>query len=907
MIIGANQFFQNFQFDNLDNKILTDNCIKYLSKEVILASIQELKGSLSQGETIEIDLAFNQNLGQDYQGQLSLETDDYDNPLIALNYNLNAIGQPRSILKRDSILFDSTYVNYPLKRSFFVINGGTDNMEALPINSSSSFVFSSGDSKTLAPGDTLKTRVTFNQDTTNLYSERLQIECSDSIRSVLAYGYGLIPPKLNLVADTIFISSMGSEKTIKKLVFSNDKGTTPLRYSWNLTQSKRSLRWTPFDTATYSGKVIGISDLKRYESNVVKHPFSARNGVVDLKTPLSRNSFEIDSLDVIVLDEKLWKLSKAQVKKINEWIKYGGYLYFQTDQIYDQEKFNLLFLGTSIKQIKRYSGPTFDSLKSIYYHPITKGVKSIWSGPSNAYIETVVPYKVLIEDISGNPFMVWDSYGEGKIIATSYEVFSNSPQDESLVRLIDQSFDWFFNEEEFWLSTDTIRSGKLNGGENTKINFSILPVEYERREAAVTFTSNDPDSIHTLIIHMDENDFSNTAPFVKEGLLFSVNENTYNNTIIGTIKGFDLESDTIYYGNISDKGGIAILSDGAIYVSDSSIFDFEKNRSLVREILLTDKKDTSYYDLEIDVLNINEVPVFNDTIMILDKNSKVNTIIGRLMASDPENDVLTYSMDFNDFFNILENGDLVVKKALNFESNPSYELSISSNDGEFIVQANLSIKTPPSIISISGDYLACLGDHVTFSIEAVGSDLEYHWQVDEGSGYTDLSNDEEYSGVNQDVLSIDAAIKPMSGNQYRCVVTNLVESVYSDQLSLSVDEIDPQIMSTTNDQQIDSNEICLAVLPDYSIGIVVTDNCDTNLEIIQWPEAGTIISGLLNMVTLSVSDAAWNTEQVSFNVEVVDTINPQITSNHDNQRIDADGNCEAVLSDYTIEVIATDN
>jgi hypothetical protein len=61
---------------------------------------------------------------------------------------------------------------------------------------------------------------------------------------------------------------------------------------------------------------------------------------------------------------------------------------------------------------------------------------------------------------------------------------------------------------------------------------------------------------------------------------------------------------------------------------------------------------------------------------------------------------------------------------------------------------------------------------------------------------------------------------------------------------------------------------------------MATDNCDASLDITQSPVAGSTILGSGNIVTLTVTDDAGNSDQVSFNVAVVDNTDPVITSTH---------------------------
>lgn len=230
-------------------------------------------------------------------------------------------------------------------------------------------------------------------------------------------------------------------------------------------------------------------------------------------------------------------------------------------------------------------------------------------------------------------------------------------------------------------------------------------------------------------------------------------------------------------------------------------------------------------------------------------------------------------------------------------------LSVSNNDNKIAWYENftLEVVAQPQNIEICPNY------STLFSVEAKDAD-SFQWQVDEGSGYTDLIDNNIYSGATTTILNISATNITMSGNNYRCVLSNPGGSIVSDEaILLVVDNEYPVISSTHDNQSLNYNENCEAILPDFTSDVIANDNCDTNLQIIQIPIAGTNISGLLNTVTLTVTDDAENSTSVCFNVEAIDNTAPVITSSHTNQTLYLNDNCEAILPDYTLGVNAFDN
>lgn len=214
---------------------------------------------------------------------------------------------------------------------------------------------------------------------------------------------------------------------------------------------------------------------------------------------------------------------------------------------------------------------------------------------------------------------------------------------------------------------------------------------------------------------------------------------------------------------------------------------------------------------------------------------------------------------------------------------------------------------PPAITSQPTDQQnICTGNDAVFLVNTSGA-MSFQWQIDEGSGFTDLTNSLTYGGVDSPELYISGVTLSMNNNQFRCIVSNDDGDVVSDTVLLTTDLEQPSITSTHNDQTLNADAGCEAVLPDYTGTLTATDNCDATLDITQDPAPATAVSGATNIITLTATDDGGNSAQVTFNVEVMDITNPVITSTHTDQTVDAGDNCEALLPDYTVDVTATDN
>ncbi|MCG8697244.1 MAG: Ig-like domain-containing protein, partial [Bacteroidales bacterium] len=170
----------------------------------------------------------------------------------------------------------------------------------------------------------------------------------------------------------------------------------------------------------------------------------------------------------------------------------------------------------------------------------------------------------------------------------------------------------------------------------------------------------------------------------------------------------------------------------------------------------------------------------------------------------------------------------------------------------------------------------CPNSMVNFTIVAENADT-YQWQTstDNGLNWSDLSNDNTYSGTKSNTLGVKASTN-LANNEFRCIAGNEYRgNEISETVHFNFESGKPVISSTHNDQILNAdNEISL---PNYKSSVVASDNCDASLTITQQPAPGNMISGATNEVTLTATDDAGNYSIVKFNVAVEDKTKPKVT------------------------------
>lgn len=197
---------------------------------------------------------------------------------------------------------------------------------------------------------------------------------------------------------------------------------------------------------------------------------------------------------------------------------------------------------------------------------------------------------------------------------------------------------------------------------------------------------------------------------------FSVLENSPINTIIGTVIASDPNSGDILTYSISggNSGNIFSInqSTGAISLTSGNL-NHEAVSQYQLTVTVTDQTNlSSTATITIQVLDVNENPSIDDQGFNVNENSPTGTIIGSVVASDPDNgQSIVYSIisgNVGNAFSINQStGVITVANAssLNFEALNSFSLMIkvvdngnsNLNDMALITVTVLDINEAPSV------------------------------------------------------------------------------------------------------------------------------------------------------------------------------------------------------------------
>jgi alpha-tubulin suppressor-like RCC1 family protein len=132
---------------------------------------------------------------------------------------------------------------------------------------------------------------------------------------------------------------------------------------------------------------------------------------------------------------------------------------------------------------------------------------------------------------------------------------------------------------------------------------------------------------------------------------------------------------------------------------------------------------------------------------------------------------------------------LTITNATSSVNNDRYRCIVKNMAGSVVSDSvTLWVGAPPAITEQPENQSVTAGTSTSFSIRATSSALAYQWQSssDDGATWSDLSNTAPYNGANTVSLYIAATPDTLDGMQYRCVVTNPLDTITSNPATLTV-------------------------------------------------------------------------------------------------------------------------
>ncbi|WP_025664652.1 NHL repeat-containing protein [Aquimarina megaterium] len=189
----------------------------------------------------------------------------------------------------------------------------------------------------------------------------------------------------------------------------------------------------------------------------------------------------------------------------------------------------------------------------------------------------------------------------------------------------------------------------------------------------------------------------NIAPEIK-AQSFNVSETAANTDVFGMVKATDADKDELSYSITANSDDVfEITKAGALSLVAGKTLDFETKTTHEITVEVTDGKAKASAKITITVIDVDEnmPPVITAQSFTIAENSSFNTIVGSVVASDPDNDNLTYTMtnlagavaEFE-----MTGNEIKLKSGfLDYETLTSHTATVTVNDGTFTTSAQVTI------------------------------------------------------------------------------------------------------------------------------------------------------------------------------------------------------------------------
>ncbi|MCK4663978.1 MAG: SBBP repeat-containing protein [Bacteroidales bacterium] len=161
-----------------------------------------------------------------------------------------------------------------------------------------------------------------------------------------------------------------------------------------------------------------------------------------------------------------------------------------------------------------------------------------------------------------------------------------------------------------------------------------------------------------------------------------------------------------------------------------------------------------------------------------------------------------------DVYSGTETDTLTITSATANMNTYQYQCVAGNSCGD--ITSNIAVLTVNPLVSISfqpENQTICEGNDTIFCITATNAD-NYQWQVNTGSNFEDITDDDIYSGAETDTLTITGANLDMNDYQYQCIIANSCGDITSNIAVLTVHQL-VSITSQPISQEIqeDSNAV----------------------------------------------------------------------------------------------------
>ena len=280
----------------------------------------------------------------------------------------------------------------------------------------------------------------------------------------------------------------------------------------------------------------------------------------------------------------------------------------------------------------------------------------------------------------------------------------------------------------------------------------------------------------TLFISCEKDDGpepNNSAPTINDQS-FKTPENIADTVVIGKVLGEDVDQDVLIFSitqnsSNSDSDLFEISSSGELKLVAGGQLDYEQKSSHELIVKVSDGELSNTAKVIINVEDVDEggKPVIDDQSFTIEENSPLGSVVGEIVATDPDGDDLVFffssNQQTNEALKKFKLDDNVIKTMttnnqgeLNYEQQDVYVFDITAGDGKLSTRGTITV----NIIDVNDAPSFAQDDTVSVSIS-------------ESTGYTeDIIN---VPATDEDGDAITYSIKNDIDNLFEIKASGRVE------------------------------------------------------------------------------------------------------------------------------------
>ena len=188
----------------------------------------------------------------------------------------------------------------------------------------------------------------------------------------------------------------------------------------------------------------------------------------------------------------------------------------------------------------------------------------------------------------------------------------------------------------------------------------------------------------------------------------------------------------------------------------------------------------------------------------------------------------------------------------------------------------ITVNIPPSVTTQPTNRTICQGSNTTFTVLGAGTAITYQWQVNDGTGWVDLTNTAPYSGVTTTTLTITTATYLMNNYQYRVIISGACNPPATSNAATLTVNTAPTLVSQSPSVTACEGDNALFSITATGSGLTYQWQVDPGTGFVNVPAAAPYSGGTTATLTITGVTAAMN--GYNYRVIVTGTCAPVATS-----------------------------